>query len=216
MTLKGSIWYLSISSFEGVVYGASHYVPVLYGPRKKVDVAWCISAEEAAELNRVARNKGEDLDWFREGMRWTHFATESDAIRAGVIVWNRLVDPERDILILGQKGETGKVLAGPQEHVESLTALFRKIEAIPDCGHGSRYDRELDRQMTAVVKEYSAYEAEHFEPRIWQTTYGRGAKNDPNREVESEEVAWGVEIEEEEPDTSIPLVVPPGFEVKGI
>jgi hypothetical protein len=87
MTSKGSIWYLRISSFEGIVYGASHHIPVLYGPRKKVDVVWCLSAEEAEELNRVARMKGDTSDWAQEGRRWTHFATEADAIRAGGNVW---------------------------------------------------------------------------------------------------------------------------------
>jgi hypothetical protein len=63
--------------------------------------------------------------------------------------------------------------------------------------------------MAAALKEYCDYEAEHFEPRVYQTTYGRGAENDPDREVESEEVAWGVE-EVDETDYSVPLIVPPG------
>jgi hypothetical protein len=165
-----------------------------------------MTADEAEEKNRLERDT-----WYREGMEEGRFNREADAIRAGITVWERMADPEKDILIRGQKGELGEAIAGPQGHVEALTSMARKIEAIPDCGRGVLYDPQLDREMGAACREYTDYLREHFERFPSASIFGKGADKDPDREVGSEEVAWGTPQPDPEVDYSIPLIVPPGI-----
>src|ERR1700752_2979315 len=114
---RGQIWHLELLSWVGYDPRATHSIPTIYSADgRKVNVCWCLSAEEAQALNEA--NHCDDGWTYVKGQRQTHFPSIEDAIRASIIVWERIADTERDLLIQG--GYLGddvprKLLAGPEK-----------------------------------------------------------------------------------------------------
>lgn len=197
---KDDIWYASISSWKGIVGGASHYLVTLHGPGRQVTVEWYLDAATA-----ILWNRRDPSYRYEEGDGSNRFNSRAEAERAAVIVFERLANPDADLLVCGSRSASvpEKALAGRSHHVDRLTDTVCRAEAL------GWWDVPNNRKaMDRIAVAWEAYERDHFNEHVMPRYYGYKA---PKVIEESEEYAWGTPKPEEEIDYSIPLVVPPGW-----
>ena len=197
---KSDIWFASLSSWAGIVGGATHWLVTLHGPSRTVTVEWYIDLATA-----ILWNRRDPSYRFEEGDGSNRFNSEAEAERAAIVVFERIADPASDLLVRGSRSvrPPEKALAGCPEHVERLTEAVAQMEVL------GWWDVPNNRKAAdRVAESWEAYERENFNEHWMPSVYGYKA---PDGLVQSEEYAWGTPKPEEEIDYSVPLVVPPGY-----
>lgn len=194
------LWYAEILTWNGIVAGASHYLVTLHGPGRDIHVEQCIDTDTAERWNR----RDPSYRW-QEGDQARRFDTEELARKAAAAVFSRLADPAADLLVEGSRSEMVPLrgLAGAPAHLERIAEITLHANAI------GWWDDDRGDEMDRLMHEWTVYQREHFREHPRQTRFGYGATDVIQ---ESDEIAWGTPRDEPEPDYSIPLVVPPGWE----
>lgn len=149
---RDNVAFLSLTSFMGVVSGASHWYASIWFNKEKFEVAHELSTREAALMNK---SDGKDIDGgfiWSPGDRISRYRSKEDAIKVAKETW-REIAPEAKVLIEGESyvAEPQPILDGlPVEIMDELNALFNKCESL------GWYDEGNDAEVEKIHKTWKA------------------------------------------------------------
>lgn len=152
------IWHLSLSSFAGIVSGASHYHVCLCSPdRSTPDVYMSreMTTKEIRDENRASWKQGFGAP-FRQGAETNSFSSEESAIQAGVEYFkSQSGATSDDLLLLGNSCVTSpqRPLVGPTTLLSRLSKIWEEFDRIDgwDGGENKRAD-ELDKEWSQALE----------------------------------------------------------------
>lgn len=162
------MWFASLSSFGGIVSGASHYFVDLIRDSDGflVQVQWRIDQETTDQWNSADPS----FEW-KVGALSSKFNSREEAERAAVAAWRHVANPAADLLLGGNRAnmDPQTVLAAPPEIIDQLTRLHKQARA------NKWWDMPL--RMKRICDQWDAYIAP------WRTSQKQYDRRDRGRVV---------------------------------
>jgi len=150
-----TVAYLTLSTYAGLVAGASHHMARLRGPdREEIDVVYTITKRDAKKLNQ--QNKESDDPYrYKVGSTCNRFFDREDALAEALKVANAKW-PTDLILYQGNAAvcDPQPMLIGPEPLKSLVNGMVAEAEAI------DWYEQD-EKAMDAIFKRYQALLKEH-------------------------------------------------------
>lgn len=144
-----SVWYLEITSWRGISFGATHWYGLLRSGldeyRDEIHLERVLSSKEVRDLNRADPYRIAGQPLYRVGDKTKGFNDRESVIEAA----KRAINPN-DILILGNwsAADPQEVIVGPPELVD----LYRQWKGWDDP-EADRIANEWGRCLKALERE---------------------------------------------------------------
>lgn len=142
--------HLTITTYGGVVPGASHYRGRLRIGKEEIDVEYKLTVKTAKQLNIEDRRAGRTDYTYKPGQMACRFFDEESVIKA-TVEYVQQNHPEIEVLFQGSRSilDPQPVLMGPEPIKTELNKLVAEAEAID-------YWEEDEEKMQDIADRWEA------------------------------------------------------------